>query len=195
MVAAWRGRLPRCWPARRAGVRVQAEVGEQDLHQGSVRDQAGRGGGFLDGLPQPGLVDGADQHLMVLQVRYQFGVGGAAGVEVGPHPDHYQGRRLPRIHLPADRAAVSGDVGCGHASRRAQRLDERAAFLLVGALGEDLFELVDDQHQPRPGGGLAAQPSASRHPARQPAGRRPGSVTTGRLPGSGLARWPGAGHW
>ena len=133
---------------------MQAEVGEQDLHQGRVGDQAGGGGGFLDGLPEPGLVDGADQHLMVLQVRYQFGVGGSAGVEVGPYPDHHQGRRLPRIHLPADRAAISGDAGRGRAGRRAQRLDERAAFLLVGALGEDLFELVNDQHQPRPGSDL-----------------------------------------
>ena len=90
---------------------MQTKVGEQDLNQGRVDDQASGGGGFLDGLPEPGLIDGADQHLMVLQVRYQFGVGGAAGIKVGPYPDHHQGGRLPRVHLLADRAAVSGDVG------------------------------------------------------------------------------------
>jgi hypothetical protein len=57
--------VPSAIPA--ASVRpVLAEVGQENLDQGGVYDQAGRGGGLLDGLSQAGLVDGADQHLTVL---------------------------------------------------------------------------------------------------------------------------------
>ena len=140
--------------AGRRGVRAggKAEVGQQDLYEGSVGDQAGGGGGFLDGLAEPGLIQRADEHLMVLQVRYQFGVNGGTGIEISPHPDHYQSWRLPRIHRRGGRIFVRAGAAGGDASRSAQRLDERPAFLLVGALGVDLFELVDDQHQPRLGG-------------------------------------------
>ena len=65
----------------------------------------------------------------------QLRVVGAAGLEIGPHPQHHQ-RRRGLI------GAVPGGGG------RVQREDERPPLPLLGALGEQLFELVHHEQQP-----------------------------------------------
>ena len=86
-----------------------------------------------DGQPQ--LPFGHRRHqIAVLDRASQLRIVGAAGLEVGAHPEHDQRRRFMVRPVP--------DRG-----RRVQRDDERAPLLLIGALGEQLLELVNDQQQ------------------------------------------------
>jgi hypothetical protein len=74
-----------------------------------------------------------------LQRARQLGKGGAAVTEIPAHREHHQrGRHLSR----ADR------IGGGRAQRGDERLPGRLPAA-VGIQGEDLLELVDDEHQPR----------------------------------------------
>ena len=142
-----------------------AHLGQQDLDQVVIDAGVCLLGRFGDGHPQLPLGHRRDQ-VAVLDRVGQLRVVRAAGLEVGAHPQHDQRRRcLIR--------AVSGGGG------RVQRGDERPPLPLVGALGEQLLELVDHQQQPplrrgliplRPRGHRSPPPARLAAPGR-PAGR------------------------
>jgi hypothetical protein len=113
-----------------------AHLGQQQAGQVVVDLEAGFLGWLCDGHPQLPLGHRGDQ-VTVLDRVGQLRVVGAAGLKIGAHPQHHQCRRcLIR--------AVTGSGG------RVQRHDERPPLPLLGALGEQLFELVDHQQQPAP---------------------------------------------
>ena len=111
-----------------------AHLGQQQAGQVAV-DLGARFLGWLgDGHPQLPPGHRRDQ-VPVLDWAGQLRVVGAAGLKIGAHPQYHQ-RRWGLIR------AVPGGGGC------VQRCHERPPLPLLGALGEQLFELVDHQQQP-----------------------------------------------
>ena len=100
-----------------------------ETSRGSTR-RAGPAGGQLDRPAQLVAAHRPDQDLVGGDRRGEFGVLGAAPVEVGAHREH------------DDRAPV----GVGGALE--QGVDERLALGLVATGDEDLLELVDEEHEP-----------------------------------------------
>ena len=111
-----------------------AHLGEQDLGQVVVDFGARLLGRLGDRQPQLPLGHRGDQ-VAVLDRAGQLRVLRAPGLEIGPDAQDHQGRRCVIRAMPG---------GGG----RVQRGDERPPLLLVGALGEQLLELVGHQQQP-----------------------------------------------
>ena len=149
-----------------------AHVGQQDLDQVVVDAGACRLGRLGDGHPQLPL--GHRRHqIAVLDRAGQLRVVGAAGLEIGAHPQHDQRRRYVIRAVPG-------------AGGRVQRGDERPALPLIRALGEHLLELVDHQQQPRLRmrlmlAGRRAVPDASRPRWRREGGLAGGEREPGRV--------------
>jgi len=101
---------------------------------GAAAAGAGFLGWFGDGHPQLPLGHRSDQ-VPVLDRAGQLRVVGAAGLKIGANPQHHQ-CRWGLIW------AVPGGGG------RVQRGDERPPLPFLGALSEQLLELVDHQQQP-----------------------------------------------
>ena len=105
---------------------------QDHVGQPVVERQAGVGGRRLDGGTELVGRHRLDQELVVAQCGQQLGVLGGPAVEVRPQGEHDQ---RPRTLL----AGRSGEGG--------QRPQERSALRRVGDQGEQLLELVDQQHQ------------------------------------------------
>jgi hypothetical protein len=104
---------------------------DHGLGQAWLQPQPGPAGGQLDRAAQLVGVHRADQQVVGGKEAGQGGVGGAVAVVVGPHRHHHG--QLP----------VGGLSGLGQGGQ------EPGPLILVAADGEGLFELVDDQEQPR----------------------------------------------
>jgi hypothetical protein len=113
-------------------------------------------GRFGDGHPQLPVGHRGDQ-VAVLDRVGQLRVVGAAGFEIGPHTQHNQRGRV------SARRGGAARVQGGH---------ECPALLLVGALGEQLLELIDHQQQPM----------LRRRPRSLPVRRRHSTLGEGGLP-------------
>ena len=197
-VAQPAGRLVAAEGQRRAAPAppgLQQHVGQQRQRARLVRadrDQLGDERGLH---PQPGLlgrlgddvaqlllVERADEDLRVAQRGDELGVARAVAVEVGPHAEH-----------------DAGPAGLGAARRSTSASISQARSAGVRAEGEDLLELVDDEHEVarslrRVGQRLAhAQVQVRRvgrelgAPARPPT-RRGGPRAAPRTPRSGARR-------
>jgi hypothetical protein len=119
-----------------------AHLGQQILDQVVIDAGVCSLGWFGDGHPQ--LPPGHRRHqVAILDRAGQLRVVGAPGLEIGAHPQHGQRRRWLIRPVPG-------------AGGRVQRGDERPPLPLLGALGEQLLELVDHQQQPALRQGLAA---------------------------------------
>jgi hypothetical protein len=110
------------------------DLGQQDVDQVVVDLRTCLLGRVGDGHPQLPPGHRGDQ-VPVLHRAGQQRVVGAAGLEIGAHPQYHQRRR----------DLIRAEPGGGG---RVQRGDERPPLPLLGALGEQLFELVDHQQQP-----------------------------------------------
>ena len=136
-----------------------AHLGQQHLDQVVIDPGACLLGGLGDGHPQLPL--GHRRHqIAVLDRVGQLRVVGAAGLEIGAHPQHDQRRRYLIRPVPGAGGRVQGG-------------DERLPLPLIGALGKHLLELVDHQQQPLPLIRSRRRPSGSR-PAPAAARGRPG---------------------
>ena len=148
--------------AERPGL-AGAHLGQQQAGQVVIDRGAGFLGWFGDGHPQLPPGHRGDQ-VPVLYRPGQLRVVGAAGLKIGAHPQHHQGRR-------GLIGAVPGGGG------RVQRGDERPPLPLLGALGEQLLELVDHQQQPARSSLISLGRAAIRFAS------RPGWPGQGGLPG------------
>jgi hypothetical protein len=111
-----------------------AHLGQQQVGQVVLDLRAGFLGRLGDRHPQLPL--GHRRHQVpVLDRVSQLRVVRAPGLKIGAHPQHDQRRR----------GLVWAVAGC---SGRVQRGDERPPLPLLGALGEQLLELVHHQQQP-----------------------------------------------
>ena len=103
---------------QRAG--LAGHLGDEHVDEAGLDAQAGAGRRLGDGPPQLGRRHRAEQDLVAGDGGGQAGVLRAGAVEVGPQADHHR-------------------VGPGQ-----QLVEEGGALVVVGALGEQLLELVDD---------------------------------------------------
>ena len=122
---------PRAQDPGLAGTHVR----QQDLGQVVVDAGPCRLGRLGNGHPELPLGHRCHQ-VAVLDRACELRVVGAAGLEIGAHPQHDQRCRYVIRAVPGAGSSV-------------QRGDERPALPLIRALGEHLLELVDHQQQPR----------------------------------------------
>jgi hypothetical protein len=114
--------------------RLALAVGEQAVGEPRLEPQPGSRRGQLDRPAQLVVAHGADKDVVCPEEMGELRMCGAAAVEVGTHGEHDNGARVShRMH---------------------QRRDELGPLVVVPAGGEQLLELVDDEHQagsPPPG--------------------------------------------
>ena len=111
---------------QRQSPRFALAVREQPVRESGLESQSGVPRGQLDRAPQLVVVHRADEDVVGGQQRSELRICGAATVEVRAHSED--------------------DGGSALADRTDQRGDERHALVLVPAGGEQLLELVDDEH-------------------------------------------------
>jgi hypothetical protein len=140
-----------------------AHLGQQGPDQVVIDDGVCLLGWFGDGHPQLPPGHRRDQ-VPVLDRVGQLRVVRALGLEVSAHAQHDQRRGCLIRPVPGGGGRVQG-------------ADERPPLPLIGALGEQLLELVDHQQQPAPRCGLAALSRAA-----IPIPGRPGWLRQGCLP-------------
>ncbi len=158
------GQHPGVMGAARA---VGADLADDQLGEAGFELQADGLGRPVHRLAQFGAGQRAEDHVPVLEGVGEFGVAEALFVEVGPYAEDDEGGAGPAVL-----------VGGG---RGVQELDEGVPVALLGAEGEGLLELVDDDDRaatggrgpPGPGGdGRAHGPGEA--PGARPLPGRPG---------------------
>ena len=122
---------------QRQSAGVPAHIGQDGGDQSRLEAQPLAEGRLLDGRREPFSCQRADQQLMARHLLGQRRILGDAGVEIGPHGDDHQ--------------AAPVWFGC-----RQQQIEKGLPLRLIPAEGEQLFKLIDDQHQ-RGGAGSAPE--------------------------------------
>jgi hypothetical protein len=121
--------LDECRRQKRQRARLVADLLDQRIDQRCLDSDRGSPGRKFDRASQLVRAHRTDEHLVGGEELRQLGVGAAVAVVIAANRDNH--------HRPL-----------GFRGEADQPLDEGAPFRLVGAQREDLFELVDDEHQP-----------------------------------------------
>ena len=154
-----------------APARFVGDLLDEGVDQGRLDPQAAAPRGQLDGPTELVHAHRTDRNMVRGQESGELGERRAATVEVAPQRD--------------DRAEP---VRRGHGSRR-QVLDERGLLVVVGAAGEELLELVHEEHQALVGSRRGDGGAKGTGSGRDGDERRP-QLLHGVLPGAHRRRSP-----